>query len=150
MVNKEYAKQWRKAHRDSVLESSRRYYQNHREEILKKDKRRWKENRIQLKREVLLHYSPKVNLVLEPTSQPFCVRCGFSDLRALSLDHIIAIGGRQKHELYGTKRGTEFYRWLRTNGYPEGLQVLCMNCQYIKRYENMEWKPIEKIREHPT
>ena len=30
------------------------------------------------------------------------------------------------------------YGWLKRNGYPEGYQVLCMNCQLIKRQENRE------------
>ncbi len=76
--------------------------------------------------EVLKHYSP--NLI--------CVRCGFSDLRALSLDHIK--GGGNKERIRLRRRGVNFYRWLKQNGYPNIYQVLCMNCQFIKRHENGE------------
>lgn len=75
-----------------------------------------------LKMEILMHYSP--NLV--------CQRCEFSDIRALSIDHIYG-GGRQH-----SRRVGNFYLWLRRNHYPSGFQVLCMNCQAIKRLENHE------------
>ncbi len=65
-----------------------------------------------------------------------CVKCEFSDIRALSIDHIDGGGGY--HRKSDTSLGTNFYRWLKRNGYPEGYQVLCMNCQFIKRYEKHE------------
>ena len=65
-----------------------------------------------------------------------CVRCGFSDIRALSIDHIN--GGGTKHRIELGRTGEAFYRWLRMNGYPEGYQVLCHNCQWIKKSENRE------------
>jgi hypothetical protein len=36
--------------------------------------------------------------------------------------------------------GYGFYTWLKKNGFPEGLQVLCMNCNWVKRVENNELK----------
>ena len=65
-----------------------------------------------------------------------CVKCGFSDMRALSLDHIANDGAEKrrtnKHIRYG---GISLYIWLRKEGYPRGYQTLCMNCQMIKRDE---------------
>jgi len=81
-----------------------------------------------LKREVLQHYSPELK----------CVRCGFTDLRALTIDHINGHGTEHKRKLGISRSGSHFYRWLRTNNYPQGFQVLCMNCQFIKRVENDE------------
>ncbi len=80
-----------------------------------------------IRKEVFSHYSP--NLV--------CQRCGFSDFRALSLDHIN--GGGREHERLIQERGDGIMRWLRKNNYPAGYQVLCMNCQFIKRCENKEY-----------
>ncbi len=31
--------------------------------------------------------------------------------------------------------GHKFYKWLRDAGYPDGFQVLCMNCNHAK-YRN--------------
>lgn len=69
---------------------------------------------------------------------PQCVKCGFTDIRALSIDHINGGGGKHKASL-GIK-ASSFYRWLITSGYPEGYQTLCMNCQWIKKFKNKEHK----------
>ncbi len=81
----------------------------------------------QQKRLVISHYSNETMR---------CVKCGFSDIRALSIDHIN--GGGRKHAQELRKVGTIFYRWLIKNNFPEGFQVLCMNCNYIKKVENKE------------
>ena len=57
-----------------------------------------------------------------------CVQCGFSDIRALSIDHIDN-SGAQHRKTYGRN----LYWWLEKNNYPDGFQTLCMNCQFIKR-----------------
>ena len=77
--------------------------------------------RRKLKQEVLEHYG---------TICP----CGFSDQRALSIDHINGKGTKHRRQI-GASR---FYIWLRKNNFPDGYQVLCMNCQFIKRYTNNE------------
>ena len=35
---------------------------------------------------------------------------------------------------------TNIYYWLERHNYPPGFQVLCMNCQWIKKAENNENK----------
>lgn len=64
-----------------------------------------------------------------------CKRCGFDDIRALSIDHVNGGGNKHRRELGKSATGSWFYRWLVKNGFPEGFQVLCMNCQFIKRHE---------------
>jgi hypothetical protein len=101
----------------------------------------------ELKFEVLLHYTQ----VFDPiATTPHCVRCPFSDIRALSIDHIEG-GGNKHRKSIGANQGqggTVFYSWLKEHGYPDGYQTLCMNCQYIKKDENHEVdsvKPVQKI-----
>ena len=65
-----------------------------------------------------------------------CVKCGFSDIRSLSIDHINGRGNRQRQGKLRTS--ASFYAWLKAQGYPVGYQTLCMNCQFIKRDENNE------------
>lgn len=72
---------------------------------------------------------------------PACERCGFDDVRALQLDHIDG-NGYQK----GQKRGGKAAEWVaekrrRAAGEEPQLQTLCANCNWIKRYENEEWRP---------
>ena len=61
-----------------------------------------------------------------------CKRCGFSDARALQLDHIDG-GGRKKRKGIGP---TKFYHYVLDH--PDEFQVLCANCNTIKRIENEE------------
>ena len=61
-----------------------------------------------------------------------CVRCGFSDKRALTLDHIKNNGNTERAEL--GERGV--YRKAKAAYQPDDYQILCMNCQFIKRTED--------------
>ena len=79
------------------------------------------------KQKVLTHYGG---------GECACVRCGESRLTCLSIDHIH--GGGSQHRKNRPKR---FYKWLIDNNYPEGFQTLCMNCQWVKRFERNENKP---------
>jgi hypothetical protein len=67
-----------------------------------------------------------------------CCRCGFSDERALQIDHIN--GGGCHIQMERNKRCTySYYRMLALNkDTPKHFQLLCANCNWIKRYENNE------------
>jgi hypothetical protein len=66
-----------------------------------------------------------------------CCRCGFSDKRALQIDHING-GGRLERIKYNTK---DFHRLvlLSLKNKENKYQLLCANCNWIKRTENREW-----------
>lgn len=87
-----------------------------------------------VKGEVLTHYG---------NGKLACVRCGFLDIRALSIDHID--GGGSEHTKRIKKVGFNFYRYLQKHSYPTGYQTLCMNCQWIKRIENGELYKYGKV-----
>lgn len=61
-----------------------------------------------------------------------CVRCGFSDSRALQLDHINGGGLRDKRST-ATR-----YRQILSGKSVGEFQLLCANCNWIKRAENGE------------
>ena len=71
-----------------------------------------------------------------------CVKCGFNDIRALSIDHINGYGKRLAQNK-SNRSGTGLYYWLIRTGYPEGFQTLCMNCQFIKKSVNKELQGID-------
>ncbi len=79
-----------------------------------------------IKVEVLTHYGD---------GKCACIKCGFSDIRALSIDHISGNGSYHTKSIRGN-----LYRWLQKEGYPDGYQTLCMNCQFIKKWKNSEWR----------
>jgi len=95
-------------------------------------KQRAREAQIRLKRKIklmiLTHYG---------NGKLACARCGFIDIRALSIDHINALGAKHKRE-NKIRSGDGMYSWLIKNNYPQGYQTLCMNCQFIKRVLNRE------------
>lgn len=64
--------------------------------------------------------------------EPVCRRCGFDDVRALAIDHINNDGAAHRKKI-----GNQVYLWLARNGFPEGFQTLCFNCNTIKEYERM-------------
>lgn len=87
--------------------------------------------RLRYKLRVLSHYSQ---------GNPRCCKCGYSDARALSIDHVNSDGAVHRRELKEENIvGHQFYRWIIRNHFPDNLQVLCMNCQFIKRIENNEF-----------
>lgn len=61
-----------------------------------------------------------------------CIRCGFEDKRALTLDHKLNNGNSERKEL--GERGV--YTKARNTYLPNEYQILCMNCQFIKRVED--------------
>ena len=119
--NKAMKERYYNKHRNTILERNRKYKKEH-PELFRRMAVNWK-NKAKL--EVIGHYS-------HGTFQ--CHHCGYDDIRALSIDHIN--GGGSKHRK--SIKGYLIYAWLRKNNYPEGYQVLCMNCQFIKKYENKE------------
>lgn len=81
-----------------------------------------KEKRKETKRIVLTHYG-------HGTCK--CVWCGESRMECLSLDHIKDDG--EKLRRAGIEpSGYMLYRRLLNQGFPEGYQTFCMNCQWIK------------------
>jgi len=68
-----------------------------------------------------------------------CVQCGFTDLRALQIDHVNGGGKKERREINNT---TIFYRKVsESTDKGEGLyQLLCANCNVIKHITNGEHK----------
>lgn len=85
-----------------------------------------KKCRQKLKKSVMSHYGGE------------CSCCGESELAFLTIDHIENNGSEHRKSLPDSKfsTGERFYRWLRDNNYPDGFQVLCMNCNFGKHLNN--------------
>jgi len=88
----------------------------------------YKLKKLKLKSLILSHYSisdfPQCADPYNQHKEPY------TDIRALSIDHIHGGGGKHK-KVAGS--GSRLYSWLKKNKFPEGFQVLCMNCQFIKK-----------------
>lgn len=75
------------------------------------------ERRRDLRRRVIGHYSDDIFR---------CAHCGFDVFEALDLDHIDGFEGKR------VDRDRDIYRRLEKQGFPEGFQVLCRNCNWLK------------------
>ncbi len=63
-----------------------------------------------------------------------CIRCGFADTRALQVDHIN--GGGNDDRRRSASVSSYYARVLASNG--AGYQILCANCNQIKKMERGE------------
>lgn len=104
---------------EKCAEARRQEYQRTKDTVvLARAKEHWRRN----KGLVLQHYGGACA----------CKGCGISDVRCLVLDHINGKGTQHRISLGNRGRGSTFYSWLIKNNYPEGLQVLCANCNMAK------------------
>lgn len=63
-----------------------------------------------------------------------CKRCGFADERALQIDHVHGDGNQERRE----NRQGKYYRKVIEAISTGKYQLLCANCNWIKRHENGE------------
>lgn len=83
--------------------------------------------RDKIKHKVLFHYS---NGKLQ------CKVCEIDVYAVLSLDHINNDGSEHKKRLVksGKASSTTIYKDLIDSNYPDGYQILCFNCDYLKEF----------------
>lgn len=125
----EYKHTWYIANQARILADRKEKYFENRDSISSQSKR----HREDLRLLILRHYSNGTYTCSGWDGNGCSSHC--DDIRALSLDHINA-GGRQERLKFNNHY--RLYAWLIKNNYPSGYQVLCMNCQWIKRRENHE------------
>lgn len=67
-----------------------------------------------------------------------CNCCGETNRFFLSLDHINNDGAAHRRAVVGPKKscGKKIYAWVLKNNFPEGFQILCMNCNFGKARNN--------------
>lgn len=146
IMPQQYKKEYYQKNKQRILEKTRKYYHAHREQYQerrrknkerdKKIKRIWylknREKTLKLHRQKNLENKIEV-LEYYSNGKLRCVKCGFTDIRALSIDHINGNGAQHRKIV-----GRNVYNKLIQNDFPKGYQTLCMNCQFIKRDENKE------------
>jgi len=69
-----------------------------------------------------------------------CNRCGIADMRVLDIDHINNDGSQHRKEIGNLNT----VWWLQKNGYPEGFQILCRNCNWIKEMDRKQSQNLER------
>jgi hypothetical protein len=93
-------------------------YRNYIKISFEKRKKRIGNRRRELKTEVIQYYSEGRNK---------CNCCGEKTIDFLTVDHITPLSKTREG------RNSNFYLWLKKNGFPKGYQILCFNCNFAKR-----------------
>jgi len=122
---------YRARHREELKQKTKEYYRRTREERLAYY-RKWREANRELHRE----YHHKLMREIKELLGNKCVKCGFSDTRALQIDHLNGGGSKFRKNV----RGRRYYKNILDAilaGSKE-YQLLCANCNVIKRYERGE------------
>lgn len=83
-----------------------------------KDAKRTREVRAAMRAEALKAYGGQ------------CKCCGEATVEFLALDHVNNDGNVMR-KIHGNN-SCGFYRWIKKNGYPDSLQILCHNCNMAK------------------
>lgn len=114
---------WYKRNRDKAREQRKRSYQRNKVQEIARNKARYHKN---VKMKLINHLGGK------------CVKCGFSDWRALQLDHINGDGGYEIRDVFKNNIKMYAYYVKHLSEATKRLQLLCANCNWIKRYEQKE------------
>lgn len=117
------AKKWQKANPEKVKEYQQRYAQRHPDKMASKQMA----HRAKVKKALFAMFGDK------------CALCGFSDPRALQIDHVygcpVSVADRRKHH----EGGITFWKQILRGERDRSLyQLLCANCNWIKRHQNGE------------
>jgi hypothetical protein len=137
--NTEKRKQWFRE-RDQKRErkyykkqQNKKYRQEHKEELAEYNKGYQDKNKAQLQKYFANRYytlKEKVFVILGSE----CSNCGCNDKRILQVDHVNGHG-------YSERKTSKKIPFKNIEKNPEKYQILCPNCNWIKKSENMESKP---------
>lgn len=129
---KEYNRKWRKSHPNYNSE----YYKLNKSEINKRNERNRNKPEYKERAKARLKYRlDEAKRKVYDLLGRECVHCGFDDVRALQIDHINGGGTKDRKGMSGLQFLNHV---ISING--KGYQILCANCNWIKRYENGENK----------
>lgn len=129
-------RRWRDKNRKELQEKGRTYYQVTRDKRLEYKKTYYAKNReAKLERDSIgaAKRRAKQRQAIFEVLGDKCVRCGFNDWRALQVDHINGGGNQERKQAISMSR---YYKDILLS--PEKYQILCANCNQIKRYEDGE------------
>jgi len=126
------SRRWRQSHPEAIREQKRLYYARHSERLSK----------LRAPGNLLRAHKLRHDTIIALGG--VCIKCGFSDERALQIDHVNGGGNAERKVLVNRQA---FYHKILDDS--TGYQLLCANCNWIKRCENNEyrWKTTSTITE---
>lgn len=136
-IRKAKQAEYRKNNKEKLCESQKRYRQNNKEKLVEKNRRYRQANPESTRKqsaECNRKARQRIRRAIFALLGEVCINCGFNDVRALQVDHIKGGGTKERNT---TNAPTVYYRRVLEVGKAE-YQILCANCNQIKRIENNE------------
>ena len=136
---RKHHREYYQKNKERIRAQSRGYYQKYRDIYIARAAQ-WSEENKEKSRAIkrAWNYRLKIEVLTRyGNGQCVCVQCGENRPPCLSIDHINGNGADHKKKMVGP---SHFYQWLKNNNWPLGFQTLCMNCQWIKRHDNKEYR----------
>lgn len=103
------------------------------------NQKKWYKKNVKVRKNYMQQYHQRLkNAIFELLGRK-CVSCGFEDVRALQIDHINGGGHQEKSSMT-----TSYYKYVLEQLLKGSTkyQILCANCNWIKRAENKEVRRI--------
>jgi hypothetical protein len=88
-------------------------------------------------RAMKVHRQKVRKILIDLLGGPVCVNCGFSNISAIQIDHINSGCVNETKQLGGSLKMMKFHL-KNPEEAKKQLQILCANCNWIKRFENDE------------
>lgn len=125
--------------KERINKKNNKYYHSHKKEAKKYyskySKEYWSKNHEKIK-EYARNHQREIREKLIEIMGGKCVKCGINDHRVLQVDHINGGGYIERKNALTRNFNRRVIRSVENN---EGkFQLLCANCNWIKRYENKE------------
>ena len=137
---KEYKKNMPRHVKEKIRTYQKSWYQKNIEKIKKRSRERWVKNRKKLNKQRNKYRIELRKKALKRLGNK-CVKCGFSDWRALQIDHIYG-GGTKERQHVNPRTVCKIIIEKPKEEWENIYQLLCANCNSIKKYERKEvnWK----------
>lgn len=127
---KQQQKEWRKKHKLEILERVNKWRKDNKEKVNRNAAKSASKIMKEIRIEILEHLGNR------------CIKCGFSDPRALHIDHVHG-GGRKEVKQFSNYLMYLKYVLEQLKNDSKEYQLLCANHNAIKRCKNRE-QPISK------
>lgn len=124
-MTSDYQKRWAKANPGKIKAAQEKYRAANKDKCTARTVKSNRTSRSKYREVAILHYGG---------TPPKCNCCGEKERKFLTIDHINGGGRKHRKELKNTLGGV--HGWLVRNNFPEGFQVLCMNCNWGKYINN--------------
>lgn len=151
----QYMNEYRKRNKEKISEQKKKhykkhrnyylnYYSTHREHIKELAKACYRKHKAEGKifntpkaAEFAKQYRLRIKFKLFDILGKKCVHCGFSNTRALQIDHVHGSGNKHRKKI-GRNHQYFLYVFNEIKNGSNDYQLLCANCNSIKKYEMQE------------